>query len=157
MVDRPGTVAEQFRRELGESPDVVPELLPSHLATICARLLPADGVGLSVLSGELRVPLGTSDEDSAAAERLQVVVGEGPCLQALHDGGEVRADERDLARRWPMFYDELIRQTSFVSVASLPLRVAPNMAGAIDLYFHAPTSAYTVDLARAGAARGSDH
>jgi hypothetical protein len=149
MIERSAALSEQFQQAVRAEADKRPELLPTHLVTICARLLPADGVGLSVLSGELRVPLGASGDAATAAERLQVVVGEGPCMQALHDHSEIRADDRDMARRWPLFYDELHRQTPFRSIASLPLQVTPDLTGAIDLYFHDTTGAYLVNLSSA--------
>ena len=45
------------------------------------------------------------------------------------------ADEQTLAARWPAYHRELVRQTPFRAVASLPLRVAGQPpVGALDLY-----------------------
>ena len=132
-------IAAQFRDALAHTPttDGV-ELLPSTLARAGLAILPVDGVGLSVIEDRYRVPLGASDDTAIAAERLQFTVGEGPCLQALHDHTEIRASEADLRRRWPAFYDELARLTPYRSIAALPLRITPKLAGAIDLYFTDP-------------------
>ena len=126
--------------------DFVPELLPRQLAATFAEVLPSDGAGLSLTSGGFRVPLGASDDTSGAAERLQFTLGEGPCLQAMHDARELRANQDDIARLWPLLYDELVRQTPYRSIASVPLRVTPTVVGAIDVYFTDPAGAFTVDL-----------
>jgi hypothetical protein len=131
--------------------DLAPELLPRLLATTFAQALPADGSGLSLSSGGFRVPLGASDDTSGAAERLQFTLGEGPCLQAIDDGSELRASQDDLARLWPLLYDELVRQTPYRSIASVPLRLTPTVSGAIDIYFADPMGAFTVDLGDAAA------
>jgi hypothetical protein len=116
--------------------------------------LPVDAAGLSAFSRPVRVPLGASSDAAATAERLQFTVGEGPCIQALHDRSEIRVSASDMQRRWPIFYDELILRTPYRSIASLPLQITPALAGAIDLYFHDPFAAFTVDLdAAARAAR----
>jgi hypothetical protein len=129
--------------------DFPPELLPTRLATTCAVVLPVDGVGLGVVSGGFRVPLGSSDDDAGTAERLQFTVGEGPCLQAISDGREVRASAEDTARLWPTFYDELVRRTPYRSIASVPLHIAPAVHGALDLYFRDDHAAQTMNLAEA--------
>jgi hypothetical protein len=105
-----------------------------------------DAAGLSAFSRPVRVPLGASSDAAATAERLQFTVGEGPCIQALHDRTEIRVSASDMQRRWPIFYDELILRTPYRSIASLPLQITPALAGAIDLYFHDPFAAFTVDL-----------
>jgi hypothetical protein len=134
--------------------DPAVDLLPTALATAYADVLAVDGAGLSVFSEPVRVPLGASSSDAATAERLQFTVGEGPCIQALHDQTEIRVSDDDMRRRWPVFYDELILRTPYRSVASLPLRISPGLEGAIDLYFQDPLAAFTVDLNAATRAAG---
>ena len=109
-------------------------LLPLTLVQACVEVLPIDGAGLS-LTQELRVPLGASSDAVARAERLQVTLGEGPCLSAVHEPGPLVADRSTVQSRWPVFHSELVRQTPFRSVASLPLRLPDGRAlGAVDLY-----------------------
>jgi hypothetical protein len=136
---------------LAADADFVPELLPRQLAATFAEVLPSDGAGLSLSSGGFRVPLGAGDDTSGAAERLQFTLGEGPCLQAMRDARELRANEDDIARLWPLLYDELVRQTPYRSIASVPLRITPSVVGAIDIYFTDPAGAFTVDLGDAAA------
>jgi hypothetical protein len=112
------------------------ELLPSALVGACAEVLVVEGAGLS-LTQELRVPLSASSAVVATAERLQVTLGEGPCLSATDDGVPLVADLAALTTRWPVFGSELVRQTPFRSVASLPLRRPDGcLLGAVDLYSH---------------------
>ncbi|SDR74420.1 hypothetical protein SAMN04488543_0299 [Friedmanniella luteola] len=110
------------------------DLLPAVLARACVAVLPVTGAGLG-LTEELRVPLGGSDDAVGRAERLQTTLGEGPCLSAIEAGKGLVADAATVAARWPAYHRELVRQTPFRSVASLPLRAAgqPPM-GALDLY-----------------------
>jgi hypothetical protein len=146
-----GDVGDRFLSTFlaGVAPTLAPELLPTQLAVACTQLLPIEGAGLCLISRGYRVPLGASSEAAAAAERLQFTVGEGPCLQAVHEVSEIRANESDTARRWPLYYDELVRQTPYRSIASVPLRITDSICGAVDLYFHDPDGAFTIDLADA--------
>jgi hypothetical protein len=122
------------------------ELLPSHLARVGAQVLGVAGLGLSLVGPNFRVPIGASDDPSGAAERLQFTVGEGPCLQAMHNGTELRASEADIARRWPAFHDELIRKSPFRSIVSVPLRLNGALKGAADIYFIGGGGALYADL-----------
>ena len=123
-------------------------LLPMRLSQACAQLLGVDGAGISIF-GDFRVPLGASSAQAAEAERLQFTIGTGPCLQAVTDGHSVRATERDLARDWPVLYAELHRLTTFRSIASLPIQIDDEGAGAIDLYLTDPTQVQALDLVAA--------
>lgn len=110
------------------------DLLPQVLARACVAVLPVAGAGLGLVE-KLRVPLGGSDDAVGRAERLQTTLGEGPCLAAIEAGRGLAADEPEIAARWPAYHRELVRQTPFRAVASLPLRVPGQPpVGALDLY-----------------------
>jgi hypothetical protein len=110
------------------------DLLPQVLARACVAVLPVMGAGLG-LAEKLRVPLGGSDDAVGRAERLQTTLGEGPCLAAIEAGRALTAGEPEIAARWPAYHRELVRQTPFRAVASLPLRVPGQPpVGALDLY-----------------------
>jgi hypothetical protein len=147
----PDVAAEFWNALAGTYGEDGVELLPTALTRAGLSVLPADAMGLSAVNDQFRIPLGASDENATVAERLQFTVGEGPCLQAIHDGTEVRANDADISRRWPAFYDELVRQTPYRSIASLPLTITADLNGAIDLYFAGPTGAFDVDLGLATA------
>lgn len=133
------TIAGSFDNALAEVTEAGlegPELLPVRLARACARMLPVDGAGISLVDGaQQRVPLGASSEAASDAERLQFTVGEGPCMTAQNSRMPVFAVEEDLRRRWPVFSDLLVGQTPYRAVVALPLQPALAGAGAIDLYF----------------------
>jgi hypothetical protein len=137
----------QVITELPEQDDA-PELLPLRLATACALVLNADGAGLSV-TGELRVPLGASNEDAAVVERLQSTLGEGPCLSAHASQSIVLADLHQMAASWPLFHDRVISVTPYRSVGSVPLQTVEGRLGALDLYWLAPHGSATLSAADA--------
>lgn len=109
-------------------------LLPLALVEGCMDVLPIDGAGLS-LTQELRVPLSASDPAVGRAERLQVTLGDGPCISAAGRSAPLVASGATLSLRWPVFHTELLRQTPFRSIASLPIRLPDGLSlGAVDLY-----------------------
>ena len=117
---------------------VGPELLPMVLAQAAVAVLPVEGAGLSLIK-DLRVPIGASDEVVARAEALQTTLGEGPCLTAAALEQPLVADLATMAATWPIFHQELIAQTPYRSVASVPLRPDAGPAvGALDLYSTRP-------------------
>ena len=130
-------LADRYRTTVAARCDAAGDagpLLPKLLAEVCVTLLPVQGAGIS-FTQELRIPLGASDETASRAERLQSTLDEGPCLTAVETPLPLAAGQSDLARRWPMFHSELLEQTPYRSVVSLPL-LAPRggRLGALDLY-----------------------
>jgi hypothetical protein len=140
------SLTDDFRSAVdGEERVDGPELLPTLLAEACVKVLHVGGAGLSLTRAlgsprALRVPLGASDETAAHAERLQTSLGEGPCLTAAASAEPLMADAVGIADRWPVFHAELIAQTPFRSVASLPVRWGEGAepVGALDLYLTSP-------------------
>jgi hypothetical protein len=137
-----------------------PDLLPVRLVRAAAAVLPVDGVGLSIhgASGR-RTPLAASSAAASTAERLQFTAGIGPCLLAAESGFPVFADEEALARRWPVFYDLLVRETPVRSVLALSLPGRLRGFGAMDLYFTTSSGVTAVDVfaARCVAELVADH
>jgi hypothetical protein len=118
-----------------------PELLPTRLSIASAQVLPVAAAGISLIDDGLRVPLGASSSDAVAAERLQFTVGEGPCLSASAAAQPMIASQDTLADKWPFFFDSLITQTPYRSVASLPLTSDGSLPGAMDFYWTDPETA----------------
>jgi hypothetical protein len=113
-------------------------VLPAVLAEACVTVLGVAGAGLS-MTDELRVPLGASDDLVACAESLQTTLGEGPCLSATKAQRPLIANLDTMATQWPMFHRELVNQTPFRSIASLPLSSLDRQRlGALDLYSTEP-------------------
>lgn len=110
------------------------EVLPAVLARACVQVLPVFGAGLSY-TDELRIPLGASDSMAVRAERLQTTLGEGPCLAATRNSVPLRATGDVMAARWPVFHQELLRQTPYRTIVSVPLQSERRgRFGALDLY-----------------------
>ena len=143
------TLTEEFRIALASSAVDLPgpELLPERLARACARVLPVDGAGISLIfASDRRLPLGASDPVAAEAERLQFTVGEGPCLTSYATGDIVIADEATLQARWPGYYDPLVTGTPIRGTISLPLRDELRGIGALDLYVVPPRDVGSLTL-----------
>jgi hypothetical protein len=68
-------------------------------------------------------------------DELQFTYGEGPCLDAVHDGAPVLvADFNDPAEvRWPAFSDALL-ESGVSAVFAFPVAVARDHVGALDLF-----------------------
>jgi hypothetical protein len=122
------------------------ELLPAALAETCTHVLPIDGAGIS-LTQNVRVPLAFSDDHAAEAERLQITLGDGPCLTAAQTRRPVVADLESMKSRWPLFQRQLVAKTPYRSVASVPLRANRMPAfGAMDLYSTQPDASAFPEL-----------
>jgi len=140
--------AAAVQRAADRTPDT-PQLLPTVLLEACVEVLAVDGAGLS-LTQDLRVPLGATSEHVARAESLQTTLGEGPCLSASALDQPLVADLDLLQARWPLFRRELVRQTPFRSVATVPLQLPEDRRrlGAVDLYSTDPRAGSLRNLNR---------
>ncbi|MEP7178557.1 MAG: GAF domain-containing protein [Pseudonocardiales bacterium] len=130
------------------------ESLPVRLAMGCVDVLPVDAAGISVMDA-LRIPLGASSADADVLERLQVTVGEGPCIDAFSTSEVVTATQDQIAQNWPIFNDRMLTETRIRSVAALPLQTPKTRLGAVDLYWNSPDGATT--LSRAPACELANH
>ena len=131
-------LSERFAAAAQWAADRTPDtsqLLPTVLLAACMEVFAVDGAGLS-LTQDLRVPLGATSGHVACAESLQTTLGEGPCLSASALDQPLVADSDLLQARWPLFRRELVQQTPFRSVATVPLRLPEDRRrlGAVDLY-----------------------
>jgi hypothetical protein len=144
------TIAERFADALDGATEPAlagPELLPVRLARACARMLPVDGAGLSILDAtQQRIPLGASSADAEVAERLQFTVGDGPCIRAAAERQPIFAVEEDLRRRWPVFSELLRGATPYRAVVAYPLQPALTGFGAVDLYFERSDDVLDLDV-----------
>jgi hypothetical protein len=110
-----------------------------RLLRSCCRAADLDGAGVSVLSSRgTHEPLYSSDDVAGTIERLQVTLGEGPCIDASTSGAPVLVadltDPRDvLASRWPVFRNEATK-TGARAIFAFPIRIGAISLGAVDLY-----------------------
>jgi hypothetical protein len=132
-----GVLANRYRAAVRDAYDrrsQDPDVLPAVLSAACVEVLPVTGAGLT-LTDRLRVPLGASSLEVGVAERLQVTLGEGPCLSAAAAAEPLLASQVTMARWWPTYHRELSEQTRFRSVAALPLGTAgEHPFGSLQLY-----------------------
>jgi hypothetical protein len=123
------------------------------LCDACVAELPGvGGVGLAVMSSlpaqQVRY---TSNPVSARVEELQLMLGEGPCVDAFTSGSPVLATDLDdpfWMRRWPAFAPAAVGAGAS-AVFALPLQVGAVRLGVIDLYRAGPGTLAGDDLAEA--------
>lgn len=132
------TLGERFTDAVSEAYGHRPgrlELLPEMIAQACVAVLGVSAAGICMLMDDLRVPLGSSDEEAASAEQLQITLGQGPCLDAISTATPQVFGPAALAARWPLFHGQVVAQTPFRAIASLPIQPREVAAvGALDLY-----------------------
>ena len=111
-----------------------------RLCQACVGLLEVDGASISLtLDGTNRGTFGSSGDLSRRLDALQFTFGEGPCLDAVRAGGPVLvADLDDSAEtRWPAFTSAVL-QAGISAVFALPVSLASQRVGALDLYRRRP-------------------
>ena len=123
---------------------------PGRLCGACVLALPVQraGISTSVPGAGLEV-LAASDEIAERAEWAQVMVGEGPGLEAIFEGGPVSVPDLALSLgRWPIFLSE-IADTGIGAIYALPLQMGAVKMGVLDLYCDVPTKLGPDDFADA--------
>jgi GAF domain len=110
----------------------------NRLCEACVDLLHVDGASISLMyDGSTRGTFGSSGEMSRRLDELQFTYGEGPCLDSVHDGTPVLVADFNDARekRWPAFAGALL-ESGIRAVFALPVAVAHDHVGALDLFRH---------------------
>jgi hypothetical protein len=110
--------------------------LPERLCRNCATDLPITGVGLLFLndSGPIAM-IAATDESAARLEDLQLVLGEGPCVDASSSGRPVLQPDLEATGpgRWPHFGPAALR-VGVRAIFAFPLHVGGIRLGVLDLY-----------------------
>ena len=130
--------------------DVIDFLLT--LAGRCVRLLDVDAAGIMLIDqrGHLHAAA-ASTESARLVELFELQTDAGPCIDCCRTGTPVvNADLGANAGRWPRFA-EAARDSGFVAVHALPLRLRETVIGALNL-FSAESRVLTEDDVRAGQA-----
>ena len=118
-----------------------------RICMVCTDALEMDGAGLSLLT-TVRRPVGSSDEVSAAIERLQIETEEGPCFDALQTRSPVLQPDlrsREAALRWPRFAPEAVR-LGVRSIFGFPIVADRCAIGALDVYSREPRALTDVNV-----------
>jgi hypothetical protein len=108
----------------------------NSLCQACVELLQVDGASISLMhDGTSRGTFGASNDLSRRLDSLQYTFGEGPCLDAVRQGGPVLATDLSDPReqRWPAFRDAML-ESGVHAVFALPVAVASSYVGALDLF-----------------------
>lgn len=119
---------------------------PPHvegLLTSCCADTGLDGAGVSIVTARgAREPLYATDDLATEIERLQLTLGEGPCVDTSTSGSPVLipdlTDPDDaVASRWPVFRTEASRLGAR-AIFAFPISFGAIGLGAVDLYRRSP-------------------
>jgi hypothetical protein len=126
---------EEFVRAAQDSSDGTARV--AHLCRLAAGTLPVNGVGLSLTGGSGRHSrVAATDEVSGKIEDLQVLLGQGPCVDAVSAGAPVLVADMtrsSVQARWPVFASSVV-DIGVRAAFALPLMVGDLRLGAMDLY-----------------------
>ena len=111
-----------------------------RLCAVCVDLLNIDAAAISLIfDGATIGTLGCSSESARRLDEVQFTVGEGPCVDSINQRAPVLVvdlvDPDD--RRWPAFGPVMLAQ-QIRAVFALPVVVAGEYVGALDLFRHQP-------------------
>lgn len=128
---------------------------PVSVAHVCAAAVAgvgADGAGVTVMaSPTVRETLNATDAMATGLEELQLVLGQGPCVDTFAEGGPVLAGDLrspGLFARWPAFTPAAL-DLGVRAVFAFPLQVGAIRLGALDLYRARPGGLSSDELADA--------
>jgi GAF domain-containing protein len=123
----------------------------SELAESVTQVLGLSGSGVTMADGEGRLRFVTAvSQASGELERNQEEEQAGPCRDAFDTGEVVRVtDVRSESARWPEFSATATR-LDVAGVAGIPMRLADQIIGALNLYAPQPREWSDEDMAVAG-------
>ena len=114
--------------------------IADRLCYACVDLLDVDGAAISLMwEGSSQGTFGSSGGLSRQLDEFQFTFGEGPCMDAVRQGGPVFAEDlADVAEtRWPAYVGSALG-LGIGALFALPITLANSFVGALDLYRHAP-------------------
>ena len=129
---------EQLREDLGASMVGATSALAAadQLCNACVELLEVDGASVSLMHhGTTRGTFGSSGALSRRLDEFQFTFGEGPCLDAVEQGGPVLVADLGHPKelRWPAFRGAVL-DAGVSAVFALPVAIAWSRIGALDLF-----------------------
>lgn len=93
-----------------------------------------DHAGISRVQGQRIVSGATSDELAARADALQYELGDGPCLEAIHDRTTILSRDLSTDLRWSDWASQVYPELGIGSSLSLLLFTHDRSYGALNLY-----------------------
>lgn len=120
-----------FARGLGGHDSV--EAVLGALSDRCVELLPADGVGVLLLEDSDLTVSTSNSEVGAKVEHLEVVVGDGPCVECVRTGRRILVPDLEAAAdRYPEFVPKAL-DAGARAIHALPLTGRGELVGALDI------------------------
>ena len=119
-----------------------------RLCQACVELFDVDAAAISLIfDGANTGTLGASSAPARLYDELQFILGEGPCLDSVASRGPVLVpDLTDLADlRWPAYAPAMLAHR-IGSVFAMPVVLAGEYVGALDLYRARPSTLKPQDL-----------
>lgn len=130
----------------------VPEIAdgPVRLCTACVVALPVQRAGIAThVPGVGLEVLAATDDVAERVEWAQVMVGEGPGMEAFSSGGPISVPDMAYSDgRWPVFLAE-VADSGIGAMFALPLQLGAIKVGVLDLYCDKPGSLGPDDFADA--------
>jgi GAF domain-containing protein len=117
---------------LVEGPDLA-TILDKVVHLAAEVVAPAAGCGLTVRRDGQPFTAVASNDLASQVDEIQYDTGEGPCLDALHDGTVVVVDDLSREERWDHYRPPAIAY-GVLSSLSLPLIIDGESLGALNLY-----------------------
>ncbi|AQT78689.1 antitermination regulator [Mycolicibacterium litorale] len=123
-----------------------------RICAACLTLLAVDAAAISlVFDGASSGTLGASDPAARVYDELQFTLGEGPCLDAVTHRIPMLVVDLSAELRWPAYGPAMLAH-GIRAVYALPIVVAAEFVGALDLFCALPGQLAGEALAGAGAA-----
>lgn len=120
-----------FARGLGDHDSI--EAVLQNLSDRCVELLPADGVGVLLLEDSDLTVSTSNSEVGALVEELEVVVGDGPCVEAVRTGRRILVPDLEAqADHYPEFVPKAL-DAGARAIHALPLTGRGELVGALDI------------------------
>ena len=104
--------------------------LTDHVTDVLA--VAGAGVSLGDEERKLRT-ITASNETVTEIERVQELAQHGACVDAYQSGSGVQSSDLTAESRWPELMPDAVR-LGFRSVAALPMRLADDTIGSLNLY-----------------------
>jgi GAF domain-containing protein len=134
-----------------ESADVTDFL--QELATLSAAVVPATACGITLRGERDAFTVASSDQLARDVDEIQYGRRQGPCLHAMNSGERVLITNLAEDDRWPEYRIRAAKR-AIASSLSLPLNVAAQTVGALNLYGTRPDQFDAESIRRAEAFSG---
>jgi hypothetical protein len=116
-----------------------PHLVTKRLCDVCAEVTGMSGAGIMLMSGDIaQGSLCTTDAVSARIEELQLVLGEGPCVDAYHQQRPVLEPISPIPMRCGGRLSPARRSKRVRAIFGFPLQFGAVRLGALNLYCDRP-------------------